>query len=223
MIIKRYTLAVENYSGRSISSLGGSYLMKNGGNMSGAEKIAISAAIGGTAEALGGGKFANGAVTGAYVMALNHMGEHGFSEDFERRYAKKLVERYQKNEVKIMAGSLVAEALLEATEPGKLLSKFRELYTETYGTEISKENLEVYSQGIKAIRALNKSLGTEAISNVALVKTSAAILSEVVYLQIENGFIVNTIKYLDKPTYEQFIVKDFHNGFGGGGANGFWK
>jgi hypothetical protein len=34
----------------------------------------ISAAIGGTAEALGGGKFANGAVTGAWVMMLNHMG-----------------------------------------------------------------------------------------------------------------------------------------------------
>ena len=41
--------------------------------MAGIEKIAISAAIGGTAEALGGGKFANGAVTGAYVMALNHL------------------------------------------------------------------------------------------------------------------------------------------------------
>jgi hypothetical protein len=203
-----------------VSSLGGSFLQANGGNMSGAERIAISAAIGGTAEAMGGGKFANGAVTGAYVMALNHMGEHGFSEDFERRYAKKLVERYQKNEVKIMAGSLVAEALLEATEPGKLLSKFRELYTETYGTEISKENMEVYSHGIKAIRALNKSLGTEAFSNVALVKTSAAILSEVVYLQIENGFIANTIKYLDKPTYEQFIITDLRNGMGGGGAKG---
>ena len=32
--------------------------------MTGAEKIAISAAIGSTAEALDGGKFANGAVTG---------------------------------------------------------------------------------------------------------------------------------------------------------------
>ncbi len=56
-----------------VSSLGGSYLSTNGFNMSGAEKIAISAAIGGTAEALGGGKFANGAVTGAYVMMFNHM------------------------------------------------------------------------------------------------------------------------------------------------------
>jgi len=56
-----------------VSSLGGSYLSTNGFNMSGAEKIAISAAIGGTAEALGGGKFANGAVTGAYVMMFNHL------------------------------------------------------------------------------------------------------------------------------------------------------
>ena len=60
-------------AGRSISSLGGSYLNSNGGNMSSVEKIAISAVIGGTAEALGGGRFANGAVTGAYVMAFNHL------------------------------------------------------------------------------------------------------------------------------------------------------
>jgi hypothetical protein len=47
------------------------------------EKTAIAAVIGGTAEALGGGKpacrsgnagrFANGAVTGAFVMAYNHL------------------------------------------------------------------------------------------------------------------------------------------------------
>jgi len=37
-------------------------------------QVAMSATIGGTAEALGGGKFANGAVTGAYVMMFNHFG-----------------------------------------------------------------------------------------------------------------------------------------------------
>ncbi|MDY0344165.1 MAG: hypothetical protein RBR28_11375 [Lentimicrobium sp.] len=51
--------------------------------MSVAGKIVVSAAIGGTAEALGGGKFAhrndseggfaNGTVTGAYVMMFNHL------------------------------------------------------------------------------------------------------------------------------------------------------
>lgn len=73
-----------------ISSLCGSYIQANGANMTGVEKIAISAAIGGTAEVLGGGKFANGAVTGAYVMALNHMGHGNDSGDNEK------VENYHK-------------------------------------------------------------------------------------------------------------------------------
>ena len=39
-----------------VSSLGGSFMQSGGVNMSGAGKIVVSAAIGGTAEALGGGK-----------------------------------------------------------------------------------------------------------------------------------------------------------------------
>jgi hypothetical protein len=50
-------------------------MQKYGTSMSTADKIVLSSVIGGTAEALGGGKFANGAVTGAYVMMLNHLGE----------------------------------------------------------------------------------------------------------------------------------------------------
>ncbi|NOU45787.1 MAG: hypothetical protein HOO86_01850 [Bacteroidales bacterium] len=49
--------------------------------MNGISKITLSAVIGGTAESLGGGKFANGAVTGAYVMMLNHLGDHGGGGD----------------------------------------------------------------------------------------------------------------------------------------------
>jgi hypothetical protein len=60
---------------RSISSLGGSAMQSYGGNMTFTEKTALVAVIGGTAEALGGGKFANGAVTGAFVMAFNHLME----------------------------------------------------------------------------------------------------------------------------------------------------
>jgi hypothetical protein len=57
-----------------VSSLGGSYMQSNDGNMSLGAKVTMSAVIGGTAEKLGGGKFANGAVTGAYVMMFNHLG-----------------------------------------------------------------------------------------------------------------------------------------------------
>jgi hypothetical protein len=43
-----------------------------GPSMNAGTQVIMSAAIGDTAEALGGGKFANGAVTGAYVMMFNH-------------------------------------------------------------------------------------------------------------------------------------------------------
>lgn len=36
--------------------------------------IIVGATLGGTAEALGGGKFANGAITGAFVVLFNHLG-----------------------------------------------------------------------------------------------------------------------------------------------------
>jgi hypothetical protein len=44
----------------------------------------MSAAIGGTAEALGGGKFANGAITGAYVMIFNHL-EGDLKDHFSKK------------------------------------------------------------------------------------------------------------------------------------------
>jgi hypothetical protein len=69
----------ENASCRSISSLGGSFIQANADNMSLGAKVSMSAIIGGTAEKLGGGKFANGAVTGAYVMMFNHA-MHGGDE-----------------------------------------------------------------------------------------------------------------------------------------------
>ena len=66
-----------------VSSLGGS-MIQGSQKLGYVEKVLIAAAIGGTAEKLGGGKFANGAVTGAYVMMFNHMGAHG--ENKERKY-----------------------------------------------------------------------------------------------------------------------------------------
>jgi hypothetical protein len=56
-----------------VSSLGGSFMQTYGTSMNAGTQIIMSAAIGGNAEALGGGKFANGAVTGAYVMMFNHL------------------------------------------------------------------------------------------------------------------------------------------------------
>jgi RHS repeat-associated protein len=72
------------YSG-FVSSLGGSFMQANSPNMSTGAQITMAAVIGGTAEKLGGGKFANGAVTGAFVMMLNHLGhdKEGTNQEIE--------------------------------------------------------------------------------------------------------------------------------------------
>ena len=49
--------------------------------MSSGLSIAVGATLGGTAEALGGGKFANGAITGAFVVLFNHLAQHGGGND----------------------------------------------------------------------------------------------------------------------------------------------
>jgi hypothetical protein len=67
-----------------VSSLGGSFMQTYGTSMNAGTQVIMSAAIGGTAEALGGGKFANGAVTGAYVMMFNHL----HNEFNEKRYSR---------------------------------------------------------------------------------------------------------------------------------------
>lgn len=54
----------------SFSSYAGSYM---NGIDSEALQVITGAAVGGTAAVLGGGKFANGAITGAYVVAFNHL------------------------------------------------------------------------------------------------------------------------------------------------------
>ena len=73
-------------------------------------QVAMAGAIGGTAEALGGGKFANGAVTGAYVVMFNH-----FKNEIDerrllrqrRRYANSL--RYNPRSLAFMAEAIFGD------------------------------------------------------------------------------------------------------------------
>jgi hypothetical protein len=77
--------------------------------------VTMSAVIGGTAEKLGGGKpvrpgrggFANGAVTGAYVMMFNHLQEPNeqnqyptteeLERDFANEFRNEIIERFVEN------------------------------------------------------------------------------------------------------------------------------
>ncbi|MCD4695363.1 MAG: hypothetical protein K8S16_03895 [Bacteroidales bacterium] len=61
---------IHNFLSGAIGSLSGSL---TGPGTPKDTQVLIAAALSGTAEALGGGKFANGAITGAFVVLFNHL------------------------------------------------------------------------------------------------------------------------------------------------------
>ncbi len=75
------------------SSLGASYSNKVSNKMG--VMVGIAAAVGGTAEVLGGGKFANGAVTGAFVALFNHK-----NHNLQSKSVGRLLNEKQKNKLK---------------------------------------------------------------------------------------------------------------------------
>ncbi|MGO6748148.1 RHS repeat-associated core domain-containing protein [Rhizobium ruizarguesonis] len=67
----------QSFAAGAFGSLAGSYMQSSDyfRQADSATKIGASAVVGGTSSAIGGGKFENGAVTGAFVEAFNHI-EH---------------------------------------------------------------------------------------------------------------------------------------------------
>ena len=68
------------------SAAGGSVV--NGGmcdRLTAAERVAVNAALGGIVSEIGGGKFASGAMTGAYVMMFNEL-KHTISDSQLKKY-----------------------------------------------------------------------------------------------------------------------------------------
>ena len=66
----------------AVSGIGGSYLHRYHDELGKTGKVIANAVLGGTVSEIGGGKFANGAITGAYGMLFNEF-VHNFSVDEE--------------------------------------------------------------------------------------------------------------------------------------------
>lgn len=188
--------------------------------------IAFSTVVGGASAKLTGGNFWQGAVTGLVVSGLNHaMHKIVDPPTKKQQMAKKLARRYENNENRIMAESLVAEALFEITEPGELLKEFRENFDKTYGNQKSHDANEVYSLGIDVVKNLKSSFGGDKITDYMLFKASAALFADAMYLNVENSGLANAIRYLDKHTYYKYVnpsAKPESGGFSGGGSRGRW-
>ena len=163
---------------------------------------------------------------GLIVSGLNHaMHKMGDPPTKRKQMAERLGKRYERNENRIMAESLVAEALIEMTEPGELLTGFRENFDKVYGNQQSHDANEVYSQGIEVIKNIKDSFGGGKITDMMLFKTSAAIYTDIMYLHTENSGLSTSIKYLDRNTYYKYVAPSERpqgGGFSGGGSGGRW-
>ncbi len=73
----------------AVSGAGGHYIDKNLNTLGKAGKIAANAVLGGTVDELGGGKFANGAITSAFSIMFNDMMHHVLSYREKIRYIYK--------------------------------------------------------------------------------------------------------------------------------------
>ena len=187
--------------------------------------IAFGTVMGGAGSRLGGGNFWQGAVTGLIVSMMNHA-MHNIDPPTKReRMAERFGIRYKRNQNRIMAESLISEALFEITEPGQLLTEFRENFDKVYGNQQSHDANEVYTQGIDVIKNIKNSFGGGKITDSMLYEASAVLITDILYLTSENSMLSASIKYLDKNAYYRYVAPNERpkgGGFSGGGADDGW-
>jgi hypothetical protein len=76
------------------SVAGGEAIMEYAGNTGKAVKVALNSVVAGTASELGGGKFANGAMTGAFTMLFNDLMHQEQKEESHAKYFANKKEGY---------------------------------------------------------------------------------------------------------------------------------
>ncbi len=177
-------------------------------------KVICSAVLGGTIDEIGGGKFANGAITGAYGMLFNEM----------MHDLKKLKSEYIRNKEQIMANSIVMEALTETTTPGELLSNARRAISDIYGDQNNKEANAVYSKVVSLAKNIKKSIGNGAITDMYIYKTECVLGLLTIKLHFSNSYIAYQIKSRDLQLYYELTDPGkIDNRGGGGGASSIFN
>ena len=160
-------------------------------------KVAMSAIVGGTASELGGGKFANGAVTGAFVMMYNELGHENTltQAQFEREY-----ERFQAND----SGLIDVSGLFS----GIVLAPFRILAG--VGKLFSFESRIVYTIGGKTANQEYHAwryVDADGVSRTLVRKEIDSLMSNMTLKQGFNKAIIN----VENNTYQVNMFKFKNN------------
>ncbi|WP_181951005.1 RHS repeat-associated core domain-containing protein [Apibacter raozihei] len=157
--------------------------------------------------------------------------------------ANDLVKKHQANEDKIMAYSIAMDVLIETTEYGEWVTKAREKIVNTYGDNDMKKANEVYSKVISTLKdvkeAIEGNINSEDKSKKMVLDKSdkkqkkldryiyitvAKLGVKTIGLQVENKTIEETVKKLDKKTYDNKLDnKPKDSTFGGAGSSGKYQ
>ncbi len=135
------------YASGSISSLTSSYLQTN--DFVG--DLVVASVVGGASEAIAGGNFADGALTGAYVYLFNHLTEHNLGESIKIEMFETL------HDARVRAGEVTSQYLAEDAMKRILILRTKKSFYLAYSDRNTENILEIPNIKIKTRRFMEES------------------------------------------------------------------
>jgi RHS repeat-associated protein len=175
---------IHGFAAGAMGSVSGAYTQGSSVDL----QLIVAAGVGGTAAAIGGGKFVNGAITGAYVALFNHLMHppqtggtpRKLADDDQENLLKKVNEATRQERVNNMANndpwnpeiddSISVDFNIDGLPEGNSLTGY-EIYT-TGGVEIKVDNISIqatviYSPSANPINNVVRHIGDYRTDNTA--------------------------------------------------------
>jgi RHS repeat-associated protein len=220
-----------------VSSAGGAAISKYGSGIGAAGKVAANAVLSGTVAELGGGKFANGAITGAYAMLFNDLMHEITTKTSASVKIKRLLQNAKMNCIPA-CGEVVSSALgnevsqdrfreLAGGDPKNDMITDLEFWTETYTSETGHTVDGLSSAKLNVISRLRKTLENGGVAVLTLTADHSVVVESVSTTVDENGSFKSmkirvmdpaignyrSINFNNKSSITQQISKKIYNAF----------
>ncbi len=158
-------------------------------------QVFIGAAMGGTAEALGGGSFANGAITWAYVVLFNHL-----NHSPQNLGATRSVNKAQRNRIKGLINDIsFYERVRNAND--EVVEGDAEGYNENINVDVNVDGIS--NSPFYENKAIN-------VGNMDITIGNKVLSVGVTYIP-SNIYERNFVKYVTHPNYDVQYRYQFQN------------
>lgn len=190
-----------------------------------AGKITVNAVIAGTAEELGGGKFANGAITGAYCMMFNDLMHKVVDKVKARVSIKRLKQNAGCNCIPACA-EVVSSALgkeisqdefrkLVGGDPETVMIRDGDFWTKKYAAKTGHKVSGLPATSQDSIESIKKTLSEGGMVTMTLTRNHSVVVESIAIKYVDDNPIKLTITVMD-PAYgttSNIIFKDKRGSF----------